>query len=507
MSISYVAAGALATGTTSASPAHPAGIAAGDLEVLQVVSGHPSNLTPTIPSGWALVEERVGGDPAAYGVGTGPRRLSVYARVFAAGDAAPTVQLVTGTNVFVAARTYALRRTAGTGWRYAASSGEDTSSGTGVSVVGADAMTWLGGDFVLQLLAVPTSTPTTSAEGIAATSVTFGATTERADDAVATGATARLVAASAAVSSVVGTPSGAPTLTATLSAGSFAVGAALRVREATATVVATVQSSSPPRVLVSVSGMATENVESITIERSALDSLSPLRAATDVDVTGLDAFVRNDGEQPFGVAVSYVVTLEDAQGDSWQVVSNEVTTNVADEMLSDAVLGIGVNCQIVDWRSRRYERETSTFNVSGRLVVVSGPNPGATSDLVLFTETTAERDAMLDLLDRATNGIVQIRTQAEVICVDDPGYDPHAHVDSYLAVVGTVLERAGRFRYPPRNWSLSVVEVDPWQLSLEARGWTYADVDGFFTDSTYAALDAEFTGETYLAVDVRDWGV
>jgi hypothetical protein len=509
MTITYVNPGALATGSTAASVAHPSGLAAQDLEVLQVLTGHPSGATPSTPAGWKKVAEVQGGDPAAYGVGTGPRRLTVFTREAAATNPAADLSLVAGTNAFIGAKMFALRRSAGTGWRYHASVGTDVSSGTAVSVVGDDSMTWAGGDFALQLLGVPTSTPSASAEGVAATGVTFGATTERADDAIAVGGTARLVAASATVSSVTGTPNGPPTATATLSGASFAVGAVLRVREATAVVTATIQTSDPPRVLVSVSGMFAEDVVSITVERSASDTLTPLRAATDVDVTGDDAFVRTDGELPFGVAVSYVVTLTDAQGDEWQLESNTVTVGAAEdgEVLSDAVLGVGVDVQILEWRSRQYDREATVFNVSGRHVVVSGPNPDFTADLVLFTETTAARVAMLDLLDRATGGIVQLRTHASTICLDDPGYDVHAEVDGYVAVLSVVEERAGKFRWPQRRWRMSVVAVDPWQLTLEARGWTYADVDGFFTDQTYAALDAEFVGQTYLALDTRDWGV
>jgi hypothetical protein len=507
MTISYVAAGTLATGTTTATVTHPAGIVAGDLEIMQVITGHPSNLTASTPAGWEKIGELVGGDPGAYGVGTGPRRLALYTRIADATNPNPIITMPSATNVFVAARMFALHCTAGTGWRYVVTFGDDATSGTAVSALTAEAVTWLANDFNMQFFALPSSTPTMTAEAITATSVTFGATTERVDDAVAVGGTARLIMSSGSVTSTVGTPSSAPTITGTLSVASFAVGAVLRVREATATITATVQSAFPPRVLVAVAGMLIENIVSITIERSSLNELTLLRAAVDADVTSLDAFVRTDGEMPFGAPVSYVATLKDSAGDEWQIISNSVTTNVTDEVLSDAVLGLGVAVQIIDWKQRRYERETTTFNISGRLVVVSGPNPGSTSDLTVFTKLTSDRDDMLALLDRATSGIVQIRTQAVTICLDDPGYDAHAQVDTYLAVTSTVLERVGKFRYPQRNWQLSVAEVDPWLIDLEARGWTYADIDGFFTDQTYSAFDLQFNLQTYLAIDIRDWGV
>jgi hypothetical protein len=507
VAITYLAAGAIATGTTSATVAHPAGIASGDLEVMQVVTGHPSNLTPSTPAGWTKVAEQLGGDPAAYGVGAGPRRIALYTRIAAASNPSPVIAMPAGTNVFIGARMHALRRSAGTGWRYATSVNEDTSSGTGVSITGVDSLTWLGGDFAFYAFGIPTSTPTMSAEAITAASVTFGASTERGDDAAAVGGTARLISATSLVSSVSGSPVSPPVFTGTLSAGSFAVGAMLRAREALSTVTATVQSAFPPRILVAVEGMLTEKITSITIERAALNTLTPLRAAVDVDVTGVDSFVRTDGEAPFGVPVYYVVTLSDADGNDWQIISNTVTINATDEVLSDPILGIGVNVQIMSWREKRYERESTLFNVSGRLVVVSGPNPGATSDIVLFTRLTADHDAFLDLLNRATNGIVQLRTQAAAICLVDPDYDPHGQVDNYLAILSTIVARAAKFRYPQRTWSMSVAEVDPWPAELEAQGWTYADIDAWYTDQTYAAIDAEFTGETYLALDTFDWGV
>jgi hypothetical protein len=507
MSISYVAAGTQTTGTTSVTVPHPAGIAAGDLEVMQVVSGHPTNLQPSVPAGWQKVGEFNGGDPAAYGTNAGPRRVTLMTRIADGVDAQPTIAMPSGTNVFLTARIYAIHSSTGAGWRYATSFGEDTSSGTTVSVTGGDAMTWAANDFVFQFFGVPLSTATMSAEGISAAGVTFGTTTERQDAQASAGANVRVVASTASVTSVTGAPNTAPTITGTLSGANFAVGGVLRARESTATITATVQSAFPPRVLVTVEGMLAEDIASVTIYRSALDTLTPLRAATDVDVTGSDALVRNDGEQPMGVPVSYVAVLKDVEGNDWTIVSNTVQTDIDHEVLSDAVLGVGVDVQIVNWRDKKYERETTVFNVSGRLVVVSGPNPGATSDLVLFTRTTADRDAMLYLLDNATNGIVQIRTMATEICETDEGFDQHAQIDNYVAVLATVLERAGRFRYPERDWTLSVAEVDPWLNSLEARGWTYADVENAYTDQTYAAIDTDFALLTYLDIDTRDWGV
>lgn len=507
MTITYVAAGTTATGTTSATVAHPAGLASGDLEIMQLITGHPTALKPSVPAGWSKFGEFSGGDPAAYGSNTGPRRLTILTRTADATNPQPTITMPAGTNVFIAAVIYAFRGTLGHGWRFATTFGEDNTTGTTVSVVGSQTVTWHANDFLLELFAVPLSTATVSAEAITATGVTVGTVTERTDAAAGVGANARIVAATASVTSVTGSPNVAPTLTSTLSSTNFAVGALVRIREATAVMTATVQSAFPPRVLVVVSGMLNEDIISIDVQRSALDTLTDLRTAVGVDVTGKDAFVRTDGEQPFGVPVSYAAVLHDVEGDGWIITSNSVTTDVAHEVVSDAVLGVGVGVQIRDWRERKYERESSTFNVAGRLVVVSGPNPGATSDLILFTESTADRNAMLDLLNRATNGIIQIRTEATTICEPDEGFDQHAQIDSYLAVIETVLERAGRFRHPQRDWQLSVAEVGAWPSNLEARGWTYADIDGFYDGSSYAAVDTSFTAQTYLALDTKDWGV
>jgi hypothetical protein len=94
------------------------------------------------------------------------------------GDAAPSTAVPSGTGSVIAARIVALSRTAGTGWRWAAGVGQDTTSGTAFAAL-VDQMTFATGDYVLLAFGLPVSTATSSARSITATGVTFGTPTLR----------------------------------------------------------------------------------------------------------------------------------------------------------------------------------------------------------------------------------------------------------------------------------------------------------------------------------------
>lgn len=86
MAISFVAAGTFASGTTTAAPGLPAGVAAGDLLILAVET---ANVAVATPAGWNVATSSP--------VSTGPAntaggiRLSVFWRFFQTGDTAPSV--------------------------------------------------------------------------------------------------------------------------------------------------------------------------------------------------------------------------------------------------------------------------------------------------------------------------------------------------------------------------------------------------------------------------------
>lgn len=489
MTISYVDIGALASHADTIAPALPAGALAGHLGVLTVVSGHPDESIPTIPAGWVRAGSFSGGG-GSFGSGTGPRRVTFFARVLDGTESAPSTRIPSGgTGSHIAGRIVVLSRSAGTGWRWSMSAGEDTTADTSFSAAGSTALPWAAGDFVILGYGLRSSTPTLSAEGITASGITFGTITERADDAVATGHTARLGVATGAVSSGSGTQ--APTVTATLSASHTGVGTVLRIREASSAISVSQQSVFPPRNLVSLTGMAAEDIVSATIERQVDTDRTAVRAALGVDVTGEDVLLRVDGEQPFNVAATYVATLTDSTGGQWELVSTSVTSTVAADVISDAVRGIGAPVTIQAWPSKRRTREATVFNVGGRLVAVGRPRSGASASITVRTLTDEDGEALQAVLDAATSGVILIRKQSTM-----------SGVDGYLAVVADDEERM--WHNPVRFWQLETVEAEAWPDVLEAAGYTLQDIaDNFETLQDIADF---FTGETLLDIALHDFG-
>ncbi|MEV5449957.1 hypothetical protein [Streptomyces sp. NPDC052535] len=482
MTISYVGVGALASAVDSITPAYPGGAAAGHLAVLQVASGNDAASTPATPSGWQLVGSFSGGtDPA-------PRRTTFFVRELTGTDAAPTTSVPSDANSVLAGRIHVLSRSAGTGWRWAASFGEDTTSGTGFSAACSDALTWAAGDFVVLGYSLGSGV-SLSAEAVTATGITFGTRTERADDEVSPGGggAERFAAATAAVTA--GSGAQAPTVTATLSGARNGSAGVLRVREASADVEADPQSVFPPRNLVSATGLAADDIVSVSYYRQVGSALTPVRAATDVDVTGQDVLLRVDAEQPFGVPYEYVAVLTDVNGLTWEVHSSAFTSTVDSDVISDAVRGTGARVFIEAWPEKKRSRETTSFNVGGRLVTVGRPRSAAQSTITVSTDTTEEGDALQQVLNGLTEGVLLLRKQ-----VSDP------RVDGYQALVADGERPNWQIEYS--EWDLEVAESEAWPDVLEAAGFTLQDIADNY--STLADLAADFA--TLLDIALNDFG-
>jgi hypothetical protein len=487
MAISYIGAGALSQAAAIITPAFPAGATAGRLAVLQVVSGHPDDSIPSTPSGWSLVES-VSGGGGTFGSGTGPRRLTWYTRVLAGSDTTPTTTLPAGTGSLLAGRIHILARSAGTGWRWASASGEDTSSGTAVSVASGTTLTWAVGDFALAGYGLPLGTASLTAEALTATGITFGAVTEQADDQITSGNAGRLIAATALVTAGAGTQ--APTLAATAAAATTGVAGVMRVREATAAITATAQTVSPPRVLTSVTGMLAENIATATVYRILGTTRTPVRAASAVDVTGDDVLLRVDAEQPFGVATSYLAELTDINGATWTVTTTgTITSTVTADVISDAIRGVGANVTIASWPDKKRDRDAATFNVGGRIVVVSKPRSSPAATILVRTATTEDGDALEDVLASATEGIVLIRKRTTM----------HG-VDGYLVVLSDTEDR--NWYDELRRWTLDTVETEAWPAILEARGFTLQDI----ADNYTSLQDVSDAFSTLLDIATHDFG-
>ncbi|MFD7793643.1 hypothetical protein [Streptomyces sp. NPDC059759] len=488
MTISYVSAGALAQHTDTVTPALPAGFTAGQLAVLQVVSGHSLDPVPSTPSGWTLAGSFSGGG-GVFGLNAGPRRLTFFVRQLAAGNAAPTTAIPSGSaGSMIGARVVTLARTAGTGWRWACTFGEDTTSGTAFSVVGGAALTFKAGDFCLLGYAWPGQTVSTSARAAAATGITFNTATSHLGDAITSGNGARLTNADTSVTAGSGTQ--APTVTATLTAANTGVAGLLRIREASSDVNASPQSVFPPRNLVSATGLTGDDIVTISLLRQAGDDLKPVRAATDIDVTGQASFLRVDAEQPLGVSVNYAALLTDVNGSQWTVYSGPITSTVTTDVISDAIRGVGAAVKIESPLEWKRDRDASQFNINGRIVTVGKPRSSRSGTITVRTETDDDGDALNELLDNATEGTILVRKAVSLSRLDG----------TYSLLDDTESPNW----YDEYRWfALSTVKSDDWPDVMEAAGYTLQDIaDNFSILSDIAA----FFPTNLLAIAQYDFG-
>lgn len=488
MTISYVAAGALAQHTDTVTPALPAGAAAGQLAVLQVVSSHPNLNVPSTPSGWTLVGSFSGGG-GTIGLNTGPRRLTFFARELAGGDAAPTTAIPSGSSgSLIGARVFSLSRTAGTGWRWAVSFGEDTVSDTSFSAAGSTVLTWTAGDWCALGYAWNVQTVSASARAVTATGITFAAATARLSDAITSGNGARLTLAESSVTAGSGTQ--APTVTATLSAAATGVGALLRISEATTAISVSPQSVFPPRNLVSATGLTGDDIVTATLYRQVGTDLTAVRAANGVDVTGLTSLLRVDAEQPFGVSLNYAAVLTDLYGQQWTIYSAPITSTVSSDVISDAIRGIGAAVKVESPLGWKRDRDATQFNINGRIVVVGRPRSARSATITVRTETDDAGDTLNELLDNATEGTILLRRQTSLPRLDgtyallDDQEDPNWY-DTY------------------RWFQLNVVKSDDWPDVMEAAGFTLQDIANNF--STLQDIATFFTG-TLLDIAQYDFG-
>ena len=486
MTISFGSTGAQSTHTDTITPA-VAG-SAGNLAILQVVSGHPNDNVPSTPSGWSLVGSASGGG-GTFGASAGPRRLTFFARVLVGGDANPTTAIPSGSSgSLITGRIVSLSKTAGTGWRWATSFGDDQTSGTAFSATGTAALTWKAGDFALIGYGVASNADSYTVEALAATGITFGAVTERADNAVTTGNGATAATASCVVSS--GTATQAPTITATLASASTGISGVMRVREASSDINASPQSVFPPRNLVSATGLTGDDIVTATLFRQVGTDLAAVRAASSVDVTGQSSLLRVDAEQPFGVSLNYAAILTDVNGQQWTVYSGPITSTVTSDVISDAIRGVGAAVKIESPLGWKRDRDATQFNINGRIVVVGKSRSARSATITVRTETDADGDALNELLDNATEGTILLRRQTSLPRLDgtyaliDDQEDPNWY-DTY------------------RWFQLNVVKSDDWPDVMEAAGFTLQDIANNF--STLQDIAAFFPG-TLLDIAQYDFG-
>lgn len=463
--------------------------AAGQLAIFQVVSGHTADAVPSTPSGWMLVGSFSGGG-GTFGSNAGPRRITFFARELVGADASPVTAIPSGTvGSVIAGRIFTFTRTAGTGWRWASSFGEDTTSGTVFSTTASTALTWTAGDYVWIGYGISNGADSISAEAIAASGITFGAVTERADNAVATGNGLTTTAASCTVTTG-STTAQAPTISGTLATASIGVAAVVRLREASSGVNATAQSVFPPRNLVAATGLTGDDIVTATLYRQIGTDLVAVRAASGVDVTGQASLLRIDAEQPFGVSMNYAAVLTDVNGRQWTVYSGPITCTVNSDVISDAIRGVGAAVKFESPLEWKRDRDTTQFNVNGRIVVVGRPRSARSGTLTVRTETDGAGDDLNDVLDNATEGVLLVRKQVSVSRLDG----------TYALLDDTESPNW----YDEFRWfQLNIVKSDDWPDAMEAAGFTLQDIANNF--SILSDISAFFTG-SLLDIALFDFG-
>ncbi|MEU7400705.1 hypothetical protein [Streptomyces sp. NPDC044948] len=490
MTISYVGSGAVASAAASVTPAYPSTPTADQLLVLVVASGHPNDPAPSTPSGWSRVMSLSGGG-GTFGSEAGPRRLTWFVRVAAGGDPQPTVSIPSGaTGSVIVARINVLSRSAGIGWLWSAALGEDTSSGTSFSAASSDSLTLRSGDFVLVGHCDNSATASASAEAVTASGITFSTVQERTDNQTATGYGAHLTTSTCTVTA--GAASASPTVALTLSAAATGVGGVLRLREDVpkGSIAVTEQSVFPPRNQIVVSDLAGD-VSTASLYRNVDGDRTELRGAVDIDATGQSVVVRVDGEQPFGVPITYTARLVDSLGDESEVTSDAVTSVVDTDVISDAVRGIGAPVFLQTFPEKTRNRDAAAFNVGGRTVVVSRRRSAPSGQITIRTLTNEAADSLNSTLDDATEGTVLIRKAT---------YTPR--LDGHYAIPQD--SEQPRWFDEITFWTLDVVKVEAWPDVLEAAGFTLEDLAANFT--TLQDLADFFTPGTLLDVAIYDFG-
>jgi hypothetical protein len=249
----------------------------------------------------------------------------------------------------------------------------------------------------------------------------------------------------------------------------------------------TEQAVYPVRVLVALTGLTLGDQVDVYRQVSGVRTLlrgGSTAAAVDTSFAVVDA------ELPFGVPVTYVAVVE---GFEYATAPASHTLVGGKVVLSDPIQGLASEVVILNAGNRGRGRNAAMFAPAGRNVMVSEPLAASRGQYELFVDTETGLNNFERLIENATQGIVQIR---------QPGGYPN--VDAYLAVPEYEVGRWSQDGSDPRRRIvMTYAEVEPWAAALTALGWTYGDVEGYYTGSDYATAEADYP--TYLAALQGDY--
>jgi hypothetical protein len=251
----------------------------------------------------------------------------------------------------------------------------------------------------------------------------------------------------------------------------------------------------PSRVRILASGLAEGQV--VTVSRTTPSSTvrTIVRGAELVEVDDSN-LILNDLEQPYGTLLTYYLTiggeLDGVDNDTATITTTLEGGKVA---LTDAISGEAAEVVVLGWPSKRRERQSSVFAIGGRNIVVSGQRSGWSGTIEVFTETDESKANVLDMLDSATSGILQIR-QSGV-------YDG---VDSYFSVLVDEEQRYSQDGSDERRIiSLDSVETTPWASALPSADlFDLDDIATVYFGLTLDDLEDDYPG-TLLDIALGDF--
>lgn len=458
MTITLVGAGTSATASNaSVTPVAHASTVAGDLVLVAASIRNSGTGTVNTPTGWTPI--------------SGTANLAVFGRIWQTGDAIPAVTFTGGVaNADTIGQTVTLR---GVEPRLLDAIGASASQLNGSAQnVAYPALDVPGAAHAVVTVAWKQDDGTYGGSPTVSSSVTTG------DD------------ASQAIYVTIQTTEadiGASSLTVTGGAAAISRSIVLAIRPA-ASLVVTEQDVYPPRAVIAVSGLTIG--DDLAVYREISGERTLVRGGAPGAVTD-PGFVTIDAELPFGVALRYVAVVNGTVEYTSALVTYTLTGGKV--ALTDAITGQAAEVVIMAMGDLVRARDSARFRVGGRNLVVSGPMGQAEGSHEIYCETTVARDDLMSLLAEATEGIVQVRQSG--------GYDG---VDAYLAVDRTTETRWSQDGSDERRLvTIEFAEVDAWPSTLEARGFTYADLATYYTGLTYADLAGDYA--TYLDLAQGDF--
>lgn len=462
MTSTYVGGTSAGTGNNaSVAPSGSiAGIAVGDLAIVEAAIRNSGTGVPVQPAGWATI--------AASG------NAALFGRFWQAGDALPTVAFTGGVaNADTFARGHAFRGISPDQLAAATVSTQLNGSAQNIAYPALD----VPADGQALLLFAWKQDDCTSI-GTPAGWTSLYTTNMTAGDDQLTCAFYQIQTTETDIGS------GSLTVTGGTSAISRAILIALKPA---ATLTVNVRDTYPTRTQIVLTGLTIG--DTVDVYRVVAGQRTLVRASH-VDAVIDTSYLVTDAELPFGVPVSYVAVVSGAEYTSS---STTYTLAGGKPALTDAITGAAAQVVVLNFGDQTYTRDSTRFRVGGRNIVVAGLPGQAEGSYDLYTETWSSFQNLLALLESSTEATVQIRQPGDSLLTGLP----YEGVDAYLAIDSWTVKRFSDDGSDPRRiTTVNFAQTDGWSDSLASRGTTYAEMADYYTGKTYADVTADFA--TYL---------